>query len=95
VAEHGRKECYDPWALRQIGVHHEYHEKRNEHIFIILNPSEELGERIQSLARNTSPIDLHHYVLRAATGQWNQYIDYLEGQCGNLVGRKFFQLWTF
>jgi hypothetical protein len=58
---------------------------QKENTFIVLNPSDSLTSRLRGLKGDLTAGDIHHAVLRAATEQWNTYIDYLEGQCEDLV----------
>lgn len=91
VEEHGRAGAYDPWSIRQIGVHHKYIAARNQNVFVLLNPSSSLVKRIDSLLPDTEMLNLHRLILCAVTERWIQYLGYLEIICKDIVGRpKYF-----
>ena len=71
-----------------MGVHHEFHENTKENTFVVLNPSDSLSSRLRGLKGDLTAGDIHHAMLCAATEQWNTYVDYLEGQCEDLVSLR-------
>src|SRR5277367_6248762 len=87
VEEHGRSDAYDPWSIRQIGVHHKFLAARNQNTFVLLNPSLGLIKRMDSLGYNTEALKLHRLILCTVTERWIQYLAYLELVCKDIVSR--------
>lgn len=83
VEHHGR-ETYDPWSMRQIGLHHEYDHETQNNTFIILNPSKALTSRLNNVTAPIEPVAIHRMVLASVTERWNDYLAYLEYCFGDI-----------
>ncbi|OKL58097.1 hypothetical protein UA08_06717 [Talaromyces atroroseus] len=87
--EHFRPEraSYDPWSIRQIGVEHRYDPATDANIFVILNPSRTLVQRINALGSDTQTLDVHRLVLGAVTERWGEYLAHLESVCKEISAK--------
>lgn len=85
AALHGRSNVYNPYSIRQMGLHHKHDAISKSNTFVILNPCDAVTKRIQYLPSSVSAADIHVLVLGVATQNWNDYLDYLEVQCADTV----------
>lgn len=78
--EHGRADVYDPWSIRQLGVHHKYDAANDQNVFMLLNPSKPLTRRLDEMDSGTSALDIHLLILCDITRRWAHYLAYLESR---------------
>ncbi|EPS41509.1 hypothetical protein H072_4620 [Dactylellina haptotyla CBS 200.50] len=86
VDRHGRETPKDPFAIRQTGVYHKYDPQTKRSVWIFIQPSESLKERLEALFTRykDNPIDLalqveiHFLVVTHGAKNWRPYIKYLE-----------------
>ncbi|KAK6526985.1 hypothetical protein TWF281_010182 [Arthrobotrys megalospora] len=98
VDPHGRKLPKDPFAIRQTGVYHKYDPQAKRSVWIFIQPSESLKERLDALFSRykDNPIDLalqveiHFLVLTHAAKNWRPYIKYLEDHFSLLNEKGFY-----
>ncbi|KAF3172632.1 hypothetical protein TWF788_009395 [Orbilia oligospora] len=95
---HGRERPKDPFAIRQTGVYHKYDPQAKRSVWIFIQPSESLKERLDSLFSRykDNPIDLalqieiHFLVLTHAAKNWRPYIKYLEDTFSRITEKGFY-----
>ncbi|RVD86402.1 uncharacterized protein DFL_004679 [Arthrobotrys flagrans] len=95
---HGRDLPKDPFAIRQTGVYHKYDPQAKRSVWIFIQPSESLKERLDALFSRykDNPIDLalqieiHFLVLMHAAKNWRPYIKYLEDAFSRITEKGFY-----
>ncbi|KAF3081621.1 hypothetical protein TWF102_009747 [Orbilia oligospora] len=95
---HGRERPKDPFSIRQTGVYHKYDPQAKRSVWIFIQPSESLKERLDSLFSRykDNPIDIalqvevHFLVLTHAAKNWRPYITYLEDTFSKITEKGFY-----
>ncbi|OJD36867.1 ankyrin repeat protein [Diplodia corticola] len=96
VARHGRKYPKDPYSVRESGVYQKHTAASQQCTWILLQPSNELEERLQRhmfdpLASNPNGhLLIHALILLVASEDWREYVNYLEDEFSKLLDRGFF-----
>lgn len=93
VEENGREEG-DPWSIRQMGIYHKSDSSCGD-VFIILNPSFSLKQRLKHLREfgsRPSSKALHTMILSCAMENWRFYITDLEGRYLRMVNYAYEKL---
>ncbi|KAK6512285.1 hypothetical protein TWF481_001175 [Arthrobotrys musiformis] len=95
---HGRELPKDPFVIRQTGVYHKYDPQAKRSVWIFIQPSESLKERLDALFSRykDNPVDLalqieiHFLVLTHAAKNWRPYIKYLEDKFDKITEKGFY-----
>ena len=95
IDRHGRSGSEEnPWSLRQIGVYERHDVEEHTSIWVLLQPSIHVCQRLkEGLQMNTSNtpesinliLQLHATIQFAASRHWADYIDHLRIQLEDLV----------
>lgn len=84
----------DPWSLRQTGIYQKYYPAAKRSVWILLEPSKTLQERLRTILNSKrsdsdvgerSPMLLHTLILFMTASNWGSYLDDLDSEVKALV----------
>lgn len=93
VERHGRG-TGDPWSLRQTGIYQQYYPVVKRSVWILLEPSKTLQERLRAIldskptnsdVAERNPMLLHTLILFMTASNWGSYLDDLDSEVKALV----------
>lgn len=88
-AIHGRNDCSPIWSIRRTGIYHKYKPETEKSTWILIQPSESIKNRTETLARQNDEFSLllapFLLVLFSTERKWGEYIEYLEDRFKQIV----------
>lgn len=85
-----------PWSLRQVGIYQQADPQSKKSVWILLQPSKHIYDRLQEILRNKaaekdnsnqSPMILHILFLSSTVMNWRDFIESLRSEIMALVSR--------
>jgi hypothetical protein len=101
VAPHGRTFPKDPFSIRETGIYHKFDSEAQESIWIFMQASDALKDRLRRThERSKDIVPMNQFLMHASifhnlSEYWRDYLVYLEDTFSKLVSHRFLRAFYF